>query len=118
MGHRPHTEAAQVAGVPQHGHTDALLAAEVLDNGGHVEVTSVPHRDLPHLDQEVPHPQPTLTGRATGMEPADERPHRLSVLVTWDTRHEKTRQSILSFDCPTMKEGAEKVAERELRALL
>ena len=82
MGHGPHTEVAQVAGVPQHSHTHALLAAEVLDDGGHVQVTSVPHRDLAHLHQEVTHPEAALTGRTPGVEAADKGPHRLSVLVT------------------------------------
>ena len=82
MGHGPHAEVGQVAGVPQHGHTDTLLAAEVLDDGGHVQVASVPHRDLAHLHQEVPHPEAALTGRPPGVEAADKGPHRLPVLVT------------------------------------
>ena len=72
-----------MAAVSQHSHADTLHAAEVLDDGGHVEVTPVPHRDLAHLHQEITHPQPALAGRPPGMEAADEGPHGLSVLVTW-----------------------------------
>ena len=87
MGDRSNGEVVVVTFVSKHNHSDRLAGGHVLDDGGYVEVASVPDQGLPHLDKEVAHHQLTgLRGCTSGMEATNECPHSFSVLMTYNDK--------------------------------
>ena len=59
MGDRFNREIIEVLFVPEHHDGDGVAAGHVLDDGGYIEMTSVPDSEVSHLDQQVTNHQLT-----------------------------------------------------------